>query len=159
MKYINRYESPVGMIILESDGKNLTGLRFEIQSRVCDVTHGVECAVKELSVFEQTERWLDIYFSGRDPGFTPPLKVAGSNFQRMICDIMLTIPYGNTTTYGRIANRVKEKNGKDGDVCSSCGRRRRAQSYFCYNSMPPRSGNRREPYRLWWRDGQKGVPA
>ena len=112
MKYINRYESPVGMIILESDGKNLTGLRFEIQSRVCDVTHGVECAVKELSVFEQTERWLDIYFSGRDPGFTPPLKVAGSNFQRMICDIMLTIPYGNTTTYGRIANRVKEKTEK-----------------------------------------------
>lgn len=64
-------------------------------------------------MFGQTVRWLDIYFSGRDPGFTPQLFLEGSSFRREVWDILLTIPYGRTMTYGQIAGIIAEQRGLD----------------------------------------------
>ncbi|WP_297918328.1 methylated-DNA--[protein]-cysteine S-methyltransferase [uncultured Campylobacter sp.] len=66
---------------------------------------------KNLAVFDQTRRWLDLYFSGREPGFTPALNPLGSAFRRAVWEILLKIPYGNTTTYGQIAREIAAARG------------------------------------------------
>lgn len=66
---------------------------------------------KNLVVFDQTKRWLDLYFSGREPGFTPALNPAGSAFRRAVWEILLKIPYGKTTTYGQIAREIAAARG------------------------------------------------
>lgn len=66
---------------------------------------------KNLAVFDQTRRWLDLYFSGREPGFTPALNPAGSAFRRAMWEILLKIPYGKTTTYGQIAREIAAARG------------------------------------------------
>ncbi|WP_299189708.1 methylated-DNA--[protein]-cysteine S-methyltransferase [uncultured Campylobacter sp.] len=66
---------------------------------------------KNLAVFDQTRRWLDLYFSGREPGFTPALNPAGSAFRRAVWEILLKIPYGKTTTYGQIAREIAAVRG------------------------------------------------
>lgn len=66
---------------------------------------------RNLAVFDQTRRWLDLYFSGREPGFTPALNPAGSAFRRAVWEILLKIPYGKTTTYGQIAREIAAARG------------------------------------------------
>lgn len=62
-------------------------------------------------ILKQTREWLDIYFGGSEPGFTPPLKVKESDFRQAVCEIMLQIPYGQTMTYGEIAAIIAEQKG------------------------------------------------
>ena len=57
-------------------------------------------------------RWLDIYFSGREPDFTPKLHLIGSDFRQAVWALLLQIPYGKTTTYGALANQLAEKHGQ-----------------------------------------------
>ena len=59
----------------------------------------------------QAKKWLDIYFSGQDPDFIPPLHVEGTSFHREVCEIMLSIPYGKTMTYGEIAQTIASRRG------------------------------------------------
>ena len=66
---------------------------------------------KNLVVFDQTRRWLDLYFSGREPGFMPALNPVGSAFRRAVWEILLKIPYGKTTTYGQIAGEIAAARG------------------------------------------------
>ena len=66
---------------------------------------------KNLAVFDQTRRWLDLYFSGREPSFTPALNPMGSAFRRAVWEILLKIPYGKTTTYGQIAREIAAARG------------------------------------------------
>lgn len=66
---------------------------------------------KNLAVFDQTRRWLDLYFSGREPGFTPALNPVGSAFRRAVWEILLKIPYGQTATYGQIAHEIAAARG------------------------------------------------
>lgn len=63
------------------------------------------------AVFRRTEKWLDIYFAGRDPGFLPPLSTKGTPFQEEVWEILKEIPYGKTVSYGEIAMRIAEKRG------------------------------------------------
>ena len=110
MEYTHHYDSPLGGITLASDGGALTGLWFDGQKYFAD-TLAEEHEVKELPVFEQADRWLDIYFSGKDPGFTPPLSMKTTPFRRAVWEIMLTIPYGQTMSYGEIAKKIAEQKG------------------------------------------------
>lgn len=105
MDYLWRVASPLGGMTLASDGNALTGLWFDAQRRF-GTTLGAEHEMKLLPVFDQTERWLDVYFSGQAPGFTPPLALRGTAFQKTVWNILLSIPYGSTTTYGQIAQRA-----------------------------------------------------
>jgi methylated-DNA-[protein]-cysteine S-methyltransferase len=109
-EYISHYESPLGSITLASDGAALTGLWFDGQRHFADSLVPVR-EERPLPVFDEAKRWLDIYFSGKDPGFTPPLNVKGSPFRMAVWEILLTIPFGKTMTYGEIARILAEKNG------------------------------------------------
>ena len=111
MHYLRRYDSPLGGITLASDGEALTGLWFEGQRHFAaslDPAH----EEKALPVFEQTERWLALYFSGREPGFTPPLRPRGTGFRRAVWELLVQIPYGRTASYSQLAAALETCTGK-----------------------------------------------
>ena len=110
MEYICRYSSPLGGITLTSDGEALTGLWFDGQKYYAE-TLDKEHEDNGLPIFRETAKWLDIYFSGRDPGFTPRLKMNTTPFRKEVWEIMLTIPYGKTMTYGEIAEMIARRRG------------------------------------------------
>lgn len=110
MQYTNSYQSPIGDILVASDGKSLTGLWFMGQKYFAD-TLSPEHEVKDLPVFKETKHWLDLYFQGKIPDFTPPLALNGTPFRLAVWEILLKIPYGETMTYGEIADRVADKQG------------------------------------------------
>lgn len=112
MYYICKYVSPLGGMTLASDGKNLTGLWFDGQKYFAAALPA-QYEERELQVFAQTKRWLDIYFTGKEPCFTPPLSMGGvSPFRKRVWEIMRTIPYGHTSTYGKIASQIAAETGK-----------------------------------------------
>ena len=110
MDYTWHYNSPLGGITMASDGKALTGLWFDGQKFFAD-TLLPEHQERLLPVFGDACRWLDLYFSGVAPDFTPALTLRCSPFRKRVCEIMLTIPYGQTMTYGEIAARIAEERG------------------------------------------------
>lgn len=110
MTYTYHYDSPLGGITLSGSGTELTGLWFDGQKYFGDTLPN-EYEEKTLPVFEQAACWLDIYFSGRDPGFIPQLSMKTTPFRKAVWKIMLTIPYGKTMTYGEIANEIAKQKG------------------------------------------------
>ena len=110
MAYIHHYLSPLGGITLASNGQELTGLWFDGQKYFAEGLDA-EHEEKPLPVFEVADRWLTIYFSGKAPDFTPPLAMKTTAFRRDIWEILLTIPYGKTMTYGQIGERIAAKKG------------------------------------------------
>ncbi len=104
MDFTARYDSPLGPILLGSDGEALIGLWFEGQKYFASVL-APEHEEKELSVFRETADWLDVYFSGREPDFTPPLRLRGTPYQKRIWELLLAIPYGKTTDYRSLSLR------------------------------------------------------
>ena len=110
MEYIHHYDSPLGGITMASDGDALIGLWFDGQKYFADVLED-KYEERMFSVFEETERWLDTYFDGKEPEHTPPIRMKTSEFRKAVWEIMLTIPYGKTMTYGEIAKRIAEERG------------------------------------------------
>ena len=111
MQYITHYQSPLGGITISSDGTSLTGLWFDGQKYFASKL-GADYTEKDLPVFTEAKRWLDIYFSGREPDFTPPLALNGSTFRMAVWQILQNIPYGQTITYGDIARQLAAQTGK-----------------------------------------------
>ena len=110
MQYTAHYESPLGPILLAADGESLTGLWFEGQ-RYFALHLDSEHEERALPVFDLARTWLDAYFSGSEPSVSVPLDVQGSSFHKEVADIMLTIPYGETMTYGEIASLIAARHG------------------------------------------------
>lgn len=110
MVYTYHYNSPLGGITMASEGTALIGLWFDGQKYFADSITG-EYTEKSLPIFDETAKWLDIYFSDKEPDFTPPLMMKTTPFRKAVWEVMLTIPYGKTMTYGEIANKVAEKKG------------------------------------------------
>ena len=113
MIFACEYNSPIGMLCLFSDGESLIGLLIEGQKhfRKFDKANFI---FKDLPIFEETKNWLDIYFSGRCPDWTPKLLLKNvSGFCERVCKIMQNIPFGKTVTYGEIAKLIKVKTGKN----------------------------------------------
>ena len=110
MHYINHYHSPLGTILLAANDTGLTGLWFEGQKYFAQGLDK-ETEEKEFSVFQTVRRWLDVYFSGQAPDFQVPLHFQGTTFQKEVWKILLSIPYGETTTYGAIAKQLAAKRG------------------------------------------------
>ena len=108
MQCITHYHSPLGKITLAADKTGLTGLWFEGQKYFA-LHLEPEHEEKELPVFADAKRWLDIYFSGREPDFSLPLHFTGSDFQNEVWGILSDIPYGQTTTYGEIAKQLAQR--------------------------------------------------
>ena len=110
MEYIYHYKSPLGGITVASNGKAITGLWFDGQKYFAD-TLDKNHKESQLPVFEQAKEWLDIYFSGKSPDFTPQICMKTTEFRKTVWKIMLEIPYGKTTTYGEIAKKTAEAKG------------------------------------------------
>jgi len=110
MNYLHHYQSPLGGITIASDGKALIGLWFDGQKYFAD-TIDKNTPEKLLPIFELTDKWLDIYFSGVNPDFIPPLKMNTTTFRRAVWEIMLSIPFGKTMTYGEIAQKIAIQRG------------------------------------------------
>ena len=110
MDFIHHYHSPLGGITAASDGRALTGLWFDGQKYFPEFPESVQ-KKSLLPVFEDTRRWLHLYFSGTAPAFLPDLLPKGTPFQRDIWDILRAIPYGETRTYGQIARLYAQKHG------------------------------------------------
>lgn len=107
MDYNAAYASPVGQLWLTSDGEALTGLRME-NPPVCTVSQDA------LPVFGDSFRWLDAYFRGEQPPVDVlPLSPSGTEFQKLVWDILLAIPFGCTRSYGDIAKEAAARMGRD----------------------------------------------
>lgn len=110
ISYIHYYNSPLGRITLASNGNALTGLWFDGQ-KYFGSTLAKEYIPKDLPVFGQASHWLDIYFSGKSPGFTPLVSLNTTPFRKSVWEIMLKIPFGQTMSYKEIALKIAEQNG------------------------------------------------
>ena len=91
MIYMNDYESPLGNILLAGDEQGLTGLWFTDGGRYIGLGLKKEAVRRETDYFAQTKEWLNIYFSGRDPGFLPRIHLTGSDFRSRVGEIMCEI--------------------------------------------------------------------
>ena len=110
MTFVQHYDSTLGGILLAADEGGLTGLWFDGQkyfARDLPARH----TEQDTPILSEARCWLDIYFSGREPDFTPPLHSIGSAFRQSVWEILLQIPYGHTMTYGEIAHQLAEKRG------------------------------------------------
>ena len=110
MIYTYRYTSQLGSITLAGNGESLTGLWFDGQNYFPHklISESIET---ELPIFTQAIKWLDTYFDGEVPNFTPPISIQTTPFRKEVYDILLTIPYGQTMTYGEIANIIAKQKG------------------------------------------------
>ena len=100
----------MGAITLACDEEAIIGLWFVGQKHFGNVLPE-NVREKQHPILEEGGRWLDIYFSGREPDFLPPLRYDSTSFRKGVCDIMLTIPYGKTMTYGEIAAIIAQSAG------------------------------------------------
>ena len=103
-------QTPLGEVRLRSDGEALIGLWFVGQ--VNDAKDHSDIKIKDdLSIFVQVENWLEHYFSGEETPITIPLQPKGTIFQERVWKILQEIPYGETMTYGDIAQRIAKEKG------------------------------------------------
>lgn len=113
MYYSTPYASPLGELLLASDGKNLVGLWAEGQKYFAASTAGEMAEKPDLPVFVTVTTWLDAYFQGKQPPIaTLPLAPAGSVFRQAVWEILCEIPYGTCTTYGAIAKSMAVRMSK-----------------------------------------------
>lgn len=111
MRFKTTCTSPLGDILLASDGQALTGLWFQGQ-KYCGAglpEDAIECA--DLSIFAETRAWLDAFFAGGRPARTPRFAPSGTPFQQTVWTELQHIPYGATETYGGLARRIGERRG------------------------------------------------
>ena len=105
MVYTLSLPSPLGDLTLASRGEALCGLWFNGQKYFA-AGLPADREERDLPVFRETRRWLEAYFSGSAPDFLPPLAPEGTPFRRRVWEALLTIPYGETVTYGELAQRL-----------------------------------------------------
>ena len=154
MVYTIEYASPLGPITLACDGEAIIGLWFNGQRYFGNILPE-QTEKKEHSLFADAKRWLDVYFSGREPDFLPPLRYDSTPFRRLICEIMLTIPYGKTMTYGQIAAEAAKRLGAEKMSAQAGG----GAGGPPHDPVPPRRGHKRQSHRLWRRHRAEGQAA
>lgn len=108
MQYTSRYRSPLGEILLSADDIGITGLWFTGQKYYA-LYLDKENEEREIPIFKEAKKWLDLYFNGKEPNFKLPLHFTGTDFQNEVWEILYTIPYGKLITYGEIANILAKR--------------------------------------------------
>lgn len=88
MDYTFHCTSPLGGITLASDGDALIGLWFDGQ-RYFGNRLSQEREQKQLHIFDNAAKWLDVYFSKKVPDFTPALNMRTTPFRKSVWEIML----------------------------------------------------------------------
>lgn len=107
--HLNEYDSPLGKIHFAYDDVGLCGLWFEGQKYFESTLK--EYDSKQIEMYALVKNWLDDYFQGNDPKINIPLHLIGTSFQLEVWNILKTIPYGKTMTYGEIAKIIAKKRG------------------------------------------------
>lgn len=112
MFYKTDYTSPIGGIMLASDGKNIVGLWLEGQKYFAYTVDEEMFQKDDLEVFKKAKEWLDRYFRGEKPEITElPLAPIGGEFRQAVWKILCEIPYGQVMTYGEIARKIACQQG------------------------------------------------
>ena len=107
MTFTSVYTTPAAFdnLLMASDGRVLTGLHFVKSYSAVEPNNA-------LPIFKDVSRWLDIYFSGREPDFTPDFRIDNvTPFRKNVLEILSHIPFGKVLTYGEIAKSIAERNG------------------------------------------------
>jgi methylated-DNA-[protein]-cysteine S-methyltransferase len=99
------YQSPLGYITLAGNEQGLAGLWFDGQ-KYFGATLSIDCTAGALPVFEEAKEWLDLYFEGEIPTFTPRLCLEGSDFRLAVWQRLLQIPYGKVCSYKELAEEM-----------------------------------------------------
>lgn len=102
--YSAKYSSPLGEILLTCSNEGLTGLWLNREVPETEDAH---------PILEKTKQWLDDYFRGKVPAFSVPLEPEGTEFQKKVWDILLTVPFAQTCTYGDIAREMAHVTGRE----------------------------------------------
>ena len=100
------YSSPLGPIVIESDGQAITSLRFSKEQASAVPKEAPKEAVPTPPIIAETIQWLDDYFAGKRPCNVPRINPQGTDFQKRVWQTLLTIPYGETVSYGELARMV-----------------------------------------------------
>lgn len=100
-----RYQSPLGTLVLTANQTGLTKLCFCENSPYAETN-------PDSTILERTKHWLDLYFSGKNPGPVPPVHLTGSPFQTLVWGLLQDIPYGQTVSYGELARQVAVHKGE-----------------------------------------------
>jgi methylated-DNA-[protein]-cysteine S-methyltransferase len=95
--------SPLGELLLTSDGKALTGLYPATHRDVPKIGSGW---LRDDAFFTGVRDQLEAYFSGRLTAFEVPLSPKGSEFQQTVWQALRVIPFGSTWTYGELATHL-----------------------------------------------------
>ena len=105
MYYSTDYSSPIGEMLIASDGEAICGAWFYGQKHFKSIDEDI-VFYDDLAIFGKVIRWLDDYFNGLNPEIDFPIKLQGSEFQQKVWEILREIPYGETVTYGEIASGI-----------------------------------------------------
>ena len=104
MYYSTDYSSPLGELLIASDGDSVCGVWFYGQKYFPHADNFTEN--DDLAIFDKVKQWFDAYFNGSNPEIGFKLKPEGSKFRLKVWKILAEIPYGETLTYGEIASRI-----------------------------------------------------
>ena len=111
--FFTKYNSPIGKIIITSNGKSLCGVYFEGQKYFLYSIKTPLTENNDLDILKITKNWLDRYFAKEKPKISElPILAEGTNFRKLIWEVLLEIPYGTTMTYGEIAKIAAKKLNK-----------------------------------------------
>ena len=105
--YFAEYESPLGKLLLTCGEEGLTGLWMDREP------DGTQIRAEDHPILQKAGNWLDAYFRGEEVAVSFPLAPQGTAFQKQVWDILLTIPWGKTCTYGEIARELARRLGKE----------------------------------------------
>lgn len=106
MAHTAHYDSLFGGITLASDGSELIGLWWNTQRYFGSTLGETQTLCRNDAAIDAARCWLDVYFSGAIPDFTPPLRLVGTPFQQRVWRELLSIPYGEVLSYGSMAKRI-----------------------------------------------------
>ena len=109
--YTSTYDSIIGSLLLAADDIGLVGLWLNSDRFYANLLANCESVVKETPILEAVKRWLDVYFSGREPKIELSIHLIGTPFRQEVWQLLLQIPYGQVATYGDLAKKMAKKRG------------------------------------------------
>ena len=113
MYYFTTDPSPVGELMIASEGEYLVGLWIAKQKYYGNTLPEQAVRNDDISVFSVIKNWLEQYFAGNNPSIAHvPLAPIGNEFRQGVWEILRSIPYGEVTSYGSIAKKLAIQTGK-----------------------------------------------
>lgn len=113
MFYVTHFSSPLGPLMLAGDGENISGLWLAGQKYFAATAASDFVEKNDLPVFAAAKGWLHRYFAGEKPAISAlSLAPQGSEFRQAVWALLCQIPYGQVTTYGKIAKEIATRTGK-----------------------------------------------